>query len=227
MLAHPVWLDIEGETMKDLVFQMRMQLRVHIRTREGVQSQPISAYAENCTFADVRDALEDLFHLRLSCRMNVESLLFTLDEDPHALRAAMTAGKPKPGKGGPRPVSPLDPELLKPVSFPKDMRPLSDVLPALPAIQRRLAKATGIRICSDYTGRTEQILKGVSADAFCRSLDGLPLRAALDKIAARFGYTWRKSRGWYLFQSRTWQIDRQERLADQDETIGRTPRIQP
>ena len=59
MWAQPVWLDIEGETMKDLVFQMRMQMRVHIRTREELDSQPISAYADHCTFAEVRDALVD------------------------------------------------------------------------------------------------------------------------------------------------------------------------
>src|SRR5262249_52285209 len=89
---------------------------------------------------------------------------------------------------------------------------------------------------SDYADRTEASLGKQPAEAFFRSLDGLPLGKALDKIAARFDYTWRKSHGWYLFRSRHWKKERQERMAqaeaeeEETETVSRhhqTPPLSP
>jgi hypothetical protein len=222
--AHKVVLDVEGQTIQDLLTQLRQQIMVHIRSNEELNVEPVSAFAASCSFGDVRDALADLFQFRLTTRMSFESFLFTLSEDPRARHAALSPDpavrkpikrlKPAP-KATPAPsvAADPDPELLQPVTIPADLRPIREHDFVLPAIQKRLAKVAGIRILSDYTGRTQKCLSHDSADAFLHSLNGLPLRTALDKVAAKFGYTWRKSGGWYLFRSRQWKVERQARVA--------------
>jgi hypothetical protein len=156
---------------------------------------------------------------------SAESFQFQVWEDPRDRRAALSNApapvtRPLAHKSPLKPPPPPakatkpDPELLRPLRIPQDLRPIEEDDLFLPAMQQRIARIAGIRIFSDYADRSEECLKGESAEAFFRGLDGLPLKVALDKIAAQFDYTWRKSGRWYLFRSRTWKADRQARVAE-------------
>jgi hypothetical protein len=222
--AQKLHLDIEGDTVRELLFQIRQQLMVHIRPGSELEREPLSVFAEECTLGDLRDALSDGIFVSLTAKANFESFLLFLGEDRRARLAVLTQeraavkkaaslkGKPSPAAA----TSAPDAELTKRLSIPPDMSPIPDGMPPLPAIQRKLAKAAEIRIFSDYTPRTDRCLGRQSADAFFRSLDGMPLQTVLDKIAGKFGYTWHKSRGWILFRSKHWQAEREARMAASD-----------
>jgi hypothetical protein len=227
--ARSVRLSVEGESVRELLSQMAQQRVGRFTYEDVVVEEPLSAFATGCTLGDVRNGLADLFQFHVSPYLSAESIHFRVWESPTSRPAAVIrvaeTQKPRPAPqasrkrpASPRPAAPgADAELLEKIVIPADMAPIRERDLYLPAIQRRLAKLTGIRILSDYADRTEDSLGEESAEAFFRSLNGKTLREALDTIAARFDYTWRKSRGWYLFRSRHWKAEREERLTEADE----------
>jgi hypothetical protein len=233
--AKKLRLHMEGETIDQVLWQVSQQLMFRVAVREELAHEPISIFAPECTLGCLRDLFADLLRFTLTPFDVGESIQFMLWEDAEAKRAALSntpqppapASKPatrartarrtvssKPKARSRPPVAKPEAELLRPLVIPRELPPIQENDLFLPAIQQRLAKIAGIRIFSDYADRTEEALGNQSAEAFFRSLDGLPLQTALDRIAGKFGYTWRKSRGWYLFRSRTWKQDRKERLAE-------------
>jgi hypothetical protein len=201
--------------------------------------EPFTICAD-CTFADLRDGFAQLCGFLVEPVPRFESLVFRVIEPDDVRNAALAKDPPpvkrlpgpktavKGGKPQPKPAPRMDPELLKPLVLVQGLTPIEKEDLFLPAIQLRVARSAGIRILSDYADRSELSLGKQPAEAFLRSLNGMPLGQALDKIAARFDYTWRKSHGWYLFRSKHWKAERRERKAQaesaEDEEESAAPR---
>jgi hypothetical protein len=221
--AKKLHLKLEGETLRELAARILQETWIRITVERDLQDEPYTVACSNGTFGDLRDAFADLCGFQIQPAPRFESLVFLLIEPPAVRDAAMAEDRPpvkhpsvpKAAVKGrkPKPVAVVrkDPELLKPLVLEKDLAPIEKEDLFLPAIQVRLARCAGIRILSDYADRTEVSLGKQSAEAFFRSLNGMPLGQALDKVATRFDYTWRKSHGWYLFRSKHWKSERQER----------------
>jgi hypothetical protein len=238
LYAKKLHLALEAESLRELAAQVLQDGWIRITVDRDLAHEPLTVCAD-CTFGELRDGLAALCGFQIQPIPRFESLMFRLIEPLEVQQAALRPDPPpvkhsgtvKPASKGsklhPAPPAPRDAELLKPLLLAKDLPAIDKDDLFLPAIQQRLAKSAGIRILSDYADRTENSLGKQPPEAFFRSLEGMPLGQALDKIAARFDYTWRKSHGWYLFRSRHWKTERQERLnqaeaaEEEDETVSR------
>jgi hypothetical protein len=238
--AKKLYLALEGESLHELAAKVLQETMIRMTVERDLVDEPYTVACTGSTFADLRDAFTDLCGFQIQPAPRFESLVFLLIEPP-AVRDAALAKDPPPVKHPPVPkatvkgskpqpvsVARTDAELLKPLVIARDLSPIEKEDLFLPAIQQRVARCAGIRILSDYADRTETSLGKQPAEAFFRSLKGMPLGQVLDKIAVRFDYTWRKSHGWYLFRSKHWKAERRERMAQaeaaENDQVSAAPR---
>lgn len=210
-----IFVSIRGEPCDHLAMQLGQQLMTRVRADERIAERPLSAYAGDCSLAELLEALSAAFGYRLMPYAAAESVHFQLE--PGAARkqaakpsakgpaakaqAARTAAKPGPAKAGAasaaKPAA-RDPRLLRPLELPSPE--VDDEAGGLPVILEALAAVAEIRILADHAGSVAPARPTGSASAFLAGLDGLPLGEALDRTARAFNYRWTEAAGWFFFK---------------------------
>jgi hypothetical protein len=205
-----VMLRVRGEACSELAMQVAQQLMTRVRPEEGTGDRPLSAFADDCTLAELRDGLAVQFGWLLEPYGSAESLHFRIC--PLPAKAPTSARKPaaqgkRPGKVTRPAVSATSPPKTGRSQDPLLSRRLDlsgvevdDEQGGLPVILEVLSERSGIKILADHTPRGMVTPEGMGASAFLAQLNGLPLGEALDRTARAFEYRWSRSGPWFLLK---------------------------
>jgi hypothetical protein len=194
--ARRIFVSVRGEPCDQLAAQIGQQLMTRVRADERIAHRPLSAYAGDCSLAELLEALAAGLGYRLVPYAAAESVHFQLE--PGAAPKARPA-KPEPGAASrPKTVpAPMDPRLLQKLDL-ADVS-VDDEEGGLPVVLETLAEAASVAILADHAGAaTARGTKGASQ--FLAGLNGLPLHEALDRTARAFNYRWTAAGRWFLFK---------------------------
>jgi hypothetical protein len=212
--ARQIFVSVRGEPIDHLAVQVGQQLMTRVRAHDAIAHRPVSAYAADCTVAQLCEGLAAGFGFRMVPYAAAESVHLQLEPGDKAARGS---GSKAPGKGG-GPASKVrgaaaaagsgsaatkDPRLQErlDLSAPE----VDDETGGLPVILEALAHAGGIPILADHATpaparapRAGGAPEG--ATRFLAGLDGRTLGEALDRTARAFSYRWSLAGGWFFFK---------------------------
>jgi hypothetical protein len=201
--ARHIFVSVRGEPIDQLAAQVGQQLMTRVRAEESIARRPVSAYAADCTVAELCEGLAAGFGYRMVPYVAAESVHFQVEAG--AAPRPATPMKPKAAKPGtpkaaarPAPkATPSDPRLLQKLYLSEPE--VDDEHGGLPMILEALSQAAGVPILADH-GTHVPAPGTTPASRFLAEMNGLTLREALDRTARAFNYRWAPAGRWLFFK---------------------------
>jgi hypothetical protein len=193
-------LRVRGEACDELALQVSQQLMTRVRAERGAGERRLSAFAPECSLAELRDGLVSQFGFILEPYGSAESLHFRIYPRSASKGPRRAAPAVKPVAAPAR--TPHSPSLADPILARKlDLSAveIDDEKGGLPVILEAISDAAGVLILADHAS-PGSTTAGMDAAPFLARLNGLSLKEVLDETAKAFGYRWDRSGRWFLFR---------------------------